>query len=356
MTGTIYIVDPPTAGTTSVIAVSSVSVPFVSPEWVIAGVAGNPRINVVVGRTYVFSVSTPNLLFALHTVGGDASPSARVTDGSVSGQGTASVIWTVSAGAPATVYYQSEVNAGQFGEIVVLASAPADTTPPAAATTTAAVAATTTGATTTGAPSTAAATTATATTTAVTAASTTTPAASGASFTASFLDVPFLPNEWAINNVASNPLIRVVRGRNYTFSVLQPSKLVPIFSLFSLSVLLLTLVFAQFAIHSSPGGGSSVGRYDVGVSGQATALLTWEVAADAPNVLYYVSELAAGAQGQIAVVSSYTARFYSDSAACATAPSSVVTQPAGTCFPNPFNPQFGYIKAKRELREAPPFL
>ncbi len=141
------------------------------------------------------------------------------------------------------------------------------------------------------------------------------------------MNLEIVPSEWVINGVVGNPRLTVVRGRTYTFNVAEPAQL--------------------FSIHSTPGG-SAFQRYDTGVTGQATNLLTWTVPLTAPNTLYYRSEVSVTAPfGDIFVVSasvSYTARFYNDSATCDTVPLAVVTNAAGTCFANPFNPQFGFIK------------
>jgi hypothetical protein len=114
-------------------------------------VAGNPSIAVVPGRTYVFSVQTPDAKFALHRVSGDVTSASRYSDGSVSGQGTAQVSLTVvrrfcfcfcffkdvlqSDNTPVVLYYQSEVagNEHLFGQINVQVTTTVATTtvPPA---------------------------------------------------------------------------------------------------------------------------------------------------------------------------------------------------------------------------------
>jgi len=65
---------PPPPGTFDVVGMSF---PLLPAEWSINGVAGNPAITVVRGRTYVFNVATPDMLFAIHTVGGSVSQANR---------------------------------------------------------------------------------------------------------------------------------------------------------------------------------------------------------------------------------------------------------------------------------------
>jgi hypothetical protein len=338
MFGVLNIVDAPTPATTSVVMVGALVVPFLRKDWVINGVAGSPRIYVVIGRTYVFSVgsSGASSLFAIHIQPGNTSPALRFADGSVSGQATTQVVWTVSVSAPSVLYYQSEVdgNGAMYGTIDVLAQEPTTATVPSTTTIAAnstsgvtATAITGTGTTTT---TVRAATTASTTTVIV---PTTTPPTLAPvqpnNFFVMFLAVPILPSQWAINNLANNPLISVVRGRTYTFNVADPTKL--------------------FAIHASPFIAAESARYSGGVSGQATAQLLWTVPTAAPDLLFYQSEVPANAAvfGNISVLNEtvfYTARFWSTSAACAGAPFTTVTNPSGTCFVNPYSSQFGFVK------------
>ncbi len=229
-----------TAPETRVFSVAGIDIAFVPRQWIVDAEA-NPTLTVSGGQSVEFAVSTPDLLFALHSVSGSTGTDARVAG--AMGQGTSRVSWTApNVSAPMQIFYQSEKQGYEtmFGALVVL---PAETVPP----TTAASEATTT----------------------TTVAATTSSAAANISVTG--IDTALLPKQWTIDGTMGSPNVTLYEGTTYTFVVTNPALL--------------------FAIHTVPGVANSSARLATGVTGQATEAVVFAVPVGVQTPLFYQSEL-----------------------------------------------------------------
>ena len=89
-----------------------------------------------------------------------------------------------------------------------------------------------------------------------------------------------------MDGMGGNPLLTVVKGYNYTFTITTPNFL--------------------FALYTNPGVVGPAGRYNEGVQGQATDQVLWSVSPTAPPIVYYQSESIPAMFGQIQVVNNPT--------------------------------------------------
>lgn len=223
-TAPIVTATPTAAATTAPAAVTSTTVPVptttsplggdtfsvgalnlgvTAPEWVINGLAGSPAITLVRGRVYTFVVSTPNYLFAIHSVSGSTSQANRYDTG-VTGQGSSMLVFAVPQSAPDSLFYQSELTAEMFGAISVISEV---TTAPTNTLTSPVVTSAPTNPVFTSAPT-----------------ATTAAAITSGNFTVSGMNLGITQPEWIINGVAGSPAITVVRFDHRIFFFLSLSQ------------------------------------------------------------------------------------------------------------------------------------
>jgi len=88
-------------------------------SYVING-ATNPTLTVVRGYSYFFTVNASGSNFYLKTAQGIGLANQYSTGVTNNGAATGGILWTVDAGAPSTLYYQSQQNSGQTGTINVI--------------------------------------------------------------------------------------------------------------------------------------------------------------------------------------------------------------------------------------------
>jgi hypothetical protein len=88
-------------------------------SYVING-ATNPTLTVVKGYSYFFTVNTSGSNFFLKTAAGIGLSNQYGLGVTNNGAAVGGILWTVDAGAPSTLYYQSQQNSGQTGTINVI--------------------------------------------------------------------------------------------------------------------------------------------------------------------------------------------------------------------------------------------
>jgi hypothetical protein len=88
-------------------------------SYVING-ATNPTLTVVRGYSYFFSVNASGSHFFLKTAQGIGLANQYGLGVTNNGDDVGGILWTVDAGAPSTLYYQSQENSGQTGTINVI--------------------------------------------------------------------------------------------------------------------------------------------------------------------------------------------------------------------------------------------
>jgi len=88
-------------------------------SYVING-ATNPTLTVVRGYSYFFTINTSGSNFFLKTAAGIGTANQYGLGVTNNGTATGGILWTVDAGAPSTLYYQSQQNSGQTGTINVI--------------------------------------------------------------------------------------------------------------------------------------------------------------------------------------------------------------------------------------------
>jgi hypothetical protein len=80
----------------------------------------NPTLTVVRGYSYFFAVNTSGSNFFLKTAAGIGLSNQYGLGVTNNGAAVGGILWTVDAGAPSTLYYQSQQNSGQTGTINVI--------------------------------------------------------------------------------------------------------------------------------------------------------------------------------------------------------------------------------------------
>jgi len=80
----------------------------------------NPELTVVRGYSYFFTVNTSGSNFFLKTAAGIGLSNQYGLGVTNNGAAVGGILWTVDAGAPSTLYYQSQQNSGQTGTINVI--------------------------------------------------------------------------------------------------------------------------------------------------------------------------------------------------------------------------------------------
>jgi hypothetical protein len=80
----------------------------------------NPTLTVVRGYSYFFTVNTSGSNFFLKTAAGIGLSNQYGLGVTNNGAAVGGILWTVDAGAPSTLYYQSQQNSGQTGTINVI--------------------------------------------------------------------------------------------------------------------------------------------------------------------------------------------------------------------------------------------
>jgi hypothetical protein len=80
----------------------------------------NPNLTVVRGYSYFFTVNTSGSNFFLKTAAGVGLSNQYGLGVTNNGAAVGGILWTVDAGAPSTLYYQSQQNSGQTGTINVI--------------------------------------------------------------------------------------------------------------------------------------------------------------------------------------------------------------------------------------------
>jgi hypothetical protein len=88
-------------------------------SYVING-ATNPTLTVVRGYSYFFTINTSGSNFFLKTAAGIGLSNQYGLGVTNNGAAVGGILWTVDAGAPSTLYYQSQQNSGQTGNINVI--------------------------------------------------------------------------------------------------------------------------------------------------------------------------------------------------------------------------------------------
>ena len=87
--------------------------------YVVNGVS-NATLTVVRGYSYFFTINTSGSNFFLKTAQTTGLSNQYGLGVTNNGTATGGILWTVDAGAPSTLYYQSQQNAGQTGTINVI--------------------------------------------------------------------------------------------------------------------------------------------------------------------------------------------------------------------------------------------
>ena len=82
--------------------------------------SSNPTLTVVRGYSYFFTINTSGSNFFLKTAAGIGLSNQYGLGVTNNGAATGGILWTVDAGAPSTLYYQSQQNSGQTGTINVI--------------------------------------------------------------------------------------------------------------------------------------------------------------------------------------------------------------------------------------------
>jgi hypothetical protein len=80
----------------------------------------NPTLTVVRGYSYFFTINTSGSNFFLKTAAGIGLSNQYGLGVTNNGAAVGGILWTVDAGAPSTLYYQSQQNSGQTGTINVI--------------------------------------------------------------------------------------------------------------------------------------------------------------------------------------------------------------------------------------------
>jgi len=80
----------------------------------------NPTLTVVRGYSYFFTVNASGSNFFLKTAAGIGLSNQYGLGVTNNGAAVGGILWTVDAGAPSTLYYQSQQNSGQTGNISVI--------------------------------------------------------------------------------------------------------------------------------------------------------------------------------------------------------------------------------------------
>jgi len=80
----------------------------------------NPTLTVVRGYSYFFTVNASGSNFFLKTAAGVGLSNQYGLGVTNNGAAVGGILWTVDAGAPSTLYYQSQQNSGQTGNISVI--------------------------------------------------------------------------------------------------------------------------------------------------------------------------------------------------------------------------------------------
>jgi hypothetical protein len=88
-------------------------------SYVING-ATNPTLTVVRGYSYFFTINASGSNFFLKTAAGVGLSNQYGLGVTNNGAAVGGILWTVDAGAPSTLYYQSQQNSGQTGTITVI--------------------------------------------------------------------------------------------------------------------------------------------------------------------------------------------------------------------------------------------
>ena len=88
-------------------------------SYVING-ATNPTLTVVRGYSYFFTINASGSNFFLKTAAGIGLSNQYGLGVTNNGAAVGGILWTVDAGAPSTLYYQSQQNSGQTGTINVI--------------------------------------------------------------------------------------------------------------------------------------------------------------------------------------------------------------------------------------------
>jgi hypothetical protein len=88
-------------------------------SYVING-ATNPTLTVVRGYSYFFTINASGSNFFLKTAQGIGLANQYGLGVTNNGDDVGGILWTVDAGAPSTLYYQSQQNSGQTGTINVI--------------------------------------------------------------------------------------------------------------------------------------------------------------------------------------------------------------------------------------------
>jgi len=87
--------------------------------YVINGIS-NPDLTVVRGYSYFFTITTSGSNFFIKTAAGIGLSNQYGLGVTNNGTAVGGILWTVDAGAPSTLYYSSQQNAGQTGTINVI--------------------------------------------------------------------------------------------------------------------------------------------------------------------------------------------------------------------------------------------
>jgi hypothetical protein len=82
--------------------------------------SSNPTLTVVRGYSYFFTINTSGSNFFLKTAQGIGLANQYGLGVTNNGAAVGGILWTVDAGAPSTLYYQSQQNSGQTGTINVI--------------------------------------------------------------------------------------------------------------------------------------------------------------------------------------------------------------------------------------------
>ncbi len=80
----------------------------------------NATLTVVRGYSYFFTINTSGSNFFIKTAQTTGLSNQYGLGVTNNGTATGGILWTVDAGAPSTLYYQSQQNAGQTGTINVI--------------------------------------------------------------------------------------------------------------------------------------------------------------------------------------------------------------------------------------------